>query len=176
MIFYLLVGKTIDFGNFCLIPASHVQRVVHNPNSWNHLASTILHLNVTIRRVRTNRGTRYCGNSKMNLESLVTHGLSSISVHIDTVFVRVLLSTSLLMILTLISAMTVVAIRLFTDLAVPGWATYTTGLLLIIIFQLIIISSAASFGVLSQRSGIRLIPGLEALKYIQSKEIVVDNE
>ena len=43
MLFRLLTGRVIDFGNFCLLPMSKVHSLVHTPDLWNNLAATIMH-------------------------------------------------------------------------------------------------------------------------------------
>ena len=52
----------------------------------------------------------------------------------------------------------VIMIRLFTDWAIPGWATYATGTLAIILIQLITIASSFTFFVLSNRTNIGFVP------------------
>jgi hypothetical protein len=41
LVFHLLSGQTISFGNYSLIPMSAVQRLVHMPELWNNLAACI---------------------------------------------------------------------------------------------------------------------------------------
>jgi hypothetical protein len=52
-------------------------------------------------------------------------------------------------------------IRLFTDRAIPGWATYATGTLAIIAIQMISIAASFTFFVLSNRTNLGFvgIPG-----------------
>ena len=39
MLFRLFTGQQLPFGNFCLIPAAAVKRVVYQESIWNHLAA-----------------------------------------------------------------------------------------------------------------------------------------
>jgi hypothetical protein len=48
--------------------------------------------------------------------------------------------------------------RLFTDLAIPGWATYTGGLLLILLVQAGIASLFLAFVILNNRAGAAFLP------------------
>jgi hypothetical protein len=52
----------------------------------------------------------------------------------------------------------VAAIRLFTNRAIPGWATYATGTLAIIAIQLISIATSFTFFVLSNRANLGFVP------------------
>jgi hypothetical protein len=54
--------------------------------------------------------------------------------------------------------MAVLSIRIWTPLAIPGWATYSAGLLLVFLAQLVGIAAAFSLLVLSGRSGTKTIP------------------
>jgi hypothetical protein len=52
----------------------------------------------------------------------------------------------------------VAAIRLFTNRAIPGWATSATGILAIIAIQLISIATSFTFFVLSNRANVGFVP------------------
>src|SRR6516162_6514574 len=42
LIFRLLTGRKITFGNFCLVPMTIARRLVHMSELWNNLASAII--------------------------------------------------------------------------------------------------------------------------------------
>ncbi len=108
--------------------------------------------------VPTVRGSRCAGRSRMNLVALMVHGLSALSVYTDKIFVRVLLAAGLVAGLAGLGIVSVAAIRLFTDLAIPGWATTVIGDLLIILLQILVIVIAASLTVLAGRSNRPIVP------------------
>jgi hypothetical protein len=60
--------------------------------------------------------------------------------------------------LTLAGILAVVVIRTATDLAIPGWATYSTGLLLVVFFQVVMISVLFIFLILNNRQGANFLP------------------
>lgn len=165
--FVLLTGKSIDFGNFCLIPSGLLGRIIHMSESWNHLAGTIVKSRMPLRRVETPRGHRYAGESKMNLVALVLHGLGAISVFSETVFVRVLITSIGLSALAGAIAAIVVGVRLLTDWAIPGWASVVLGLMLVILFQALSFSAGVAFLQLNGRAHVSIIPALDAGKFIQ---------
>jgi hypothetical protein len=74
----------------------------------------------------------------MNFVGLAVHGLSAISLYGDIIGVRLLIVAGggILALLTALGA--VVGVRLFTDLAIPGWATYSAGLLTVLLFQVLL--------------------------------------
>lgn len=175
LLFLLFVGKVINFGNYCLIPATRLKALVYDAHIWNHLASTLLRMQPSVQQVKIARGKRYTGCSSMNLEALISHGLSAISVHIERVLVRVLVLSAVLLLAAITGIGVVVWIRLFTELAIPGWATNAVGILFIIVLQLLMLSLVAAFGVLNRRAGSTFLPALEAQKYIKTREVIVNN-
>src|SRR2546425_1137496 len=97
---------------------------------WNHYAAAVSKSRHALALVPTQRAQRLDGKSKMNYSNLVIHGLSAMSVHGDTIRVRLLVATSLLIGLTLAGLVCIAAVRLVTDSAIPGWATFAAGTLL----------------------------------------------
>lgn len=172
--FRLLTGQTIDFGNFCFIPTALLEWLIHVPEIWNNLASTIVHSRVPLVRVPTLRGMRYAGRSRMNTVSLVIHGLSAVSVYSDVAFVRVLMASLGLSVLTVLGIIVVVAIRFTTDLAIPGWASNVAASLVIMLFQALMFSAGAAFLVLANRSSPSIVPVLEAPRFRRGRVVVFE--
>ena len=172
-IFLLLTGTRIDFGNFCLIPGGKLEALVSNSSIWNSLAATLLRSGIPLARVPSDRGTRYAGKSKMNFVSLVMHGLSAMSVYSDVVMVRLMLGTLVLSVATLLGMLIVVAIKLFTDLAIPGWASSVAGVLTIILLQSIMLFIVSAFTVLNTRSIKGVVPRLDAPAFILFRRKIV---
>jgi len=174
LFFRVLTGEVIDFGNFCIIPSTLLHRLTHMPEVWNHLAAATIRSRLEIRRVPTQRGLRYSGRSSMNLESLVVHGLSAISVFTDKLFARLLLLSCLISILDACFACAVIFARFFTNLAVPGWATSAVGLSAAILLQNITLSAIAAFLVLATRSSFASMPANYARTYIHKRLVIND--
>ncbi len=138
LIFTLLTNQRISFGNFSYIPNSLLRKVVLLPDLWNHYSGSIIRSRLSYDKVPTTRGKRYFGKSTMNFHSLVLHGLSSISIYLDVVTVKLLIVGIFGFILTIISLVTVIIIKLFTNYSTPGWAS-NISLTLINIMGVIII-------------------------------------
>lgn len=94
----------------------------------------------------------------MNFVSLVTHGLSAISVFGDIVGVRMLLASAAASVLLVLAIAAVLGIRLFTHQAIPGWATYASGTLGILFMQFIAIAISFTFFILSNRMNLGFLP------------------
>ena len=104
----------------------------------------------------------------MNFVSLVTHGLSAISVYSDVVGVRLLVTSFVMALLTLSGIAAAVIVRLTTDWAVPGWASYVVGILLILMVQAIMGAFVFSFVILGSRHGSSFLPRRDYSYFIGS--------
>ena len=123
-VFKTLTGKPISFGNFSLIPGRRLPNIIYNSGIWNNYAATLLKSRILIEFVPTHRGKRYHGQSSMNFTSLMLHGFSAISVFTDVVIGRIIIGLLGGSLLAAALILTVVFLRLFTDVFVPGYATY----------------------------------------------------
>ena len=154
----VLTGRSIRFGNFS---ASLGRR--WRAWWWSRSCGTTTRQPSSKRglpyvTVPTHRGRRLSGRSRMNFIGLVTHGLGALSVESETIGVRLLVA-SLVLIGCLVSALlATVAIRLGTGLAIPGWATNAAGLLLILLAQTLMLTVLFSFVTLAGRLGMQFLP------------------
>lgn len=164
--FRALTGQPISFGNFSLLPMTAVRRLVHMPELWNNLAACVMRSRLKFVTVPIARGRRYHGASRMKLVGLIVHGLSALSVHTDTIFVRVLLGCGLVCTASLIGIVGVVVTRFATDFAIPGWASTMVGDLSIILLQTIVLVVAASLMMLAGRSARPIIPIADAGQFV----------
>lgn len=165
-IFRLLTGTRIDFGNFCLIPGSKLPTVVSNSSLWNHLAATLTRSRIPLISLPSDRGSRYTGKSKMSFVSLVMHGFSAISVYSDIVMLRLMIGALTLILATMLAIVIVVAIKIFTDLAIPGWATSLAGILTVILLQSAILFIISAFSVLNTRNLKVVVPLIDAQTFV----------
>lgn len=157
-LYRILTGRRLRFGNFSVIPRKILKRLVVVSEVWNHFAVGSMKARVPYIEMNTNRSRRLAGQPKMNFVSLITHGLSAISVYGDVVGVRFLIGTCALIVLSIIGIMLVVAIRLDTNLAIPGWATYVVAMLVIILMQAVTLSLFFIFLVLNGRDSASFVP------------------
>jgi hypothetical protein len=169
LLFYVLTGQTIRFGNFSLLPMPAVRRLVYMPELWNHLAASIMRSRLPYVEVPTARGHRLAGRSRMNLVRLIVHGLSALSVHTDTIFARVLLAAAAVALAAALGIVAVAIIRFGTNLAVPGWATIVSGDLVIVLVQTLVVVVAATLTMLAGRSTRPIVPILDARQFIAER-------
>ena len=174
-LFRLLTGKRINFGNFTVLHAAHVRRLVTSQHIWNNFAGTIIHSRLPVSYVPTRRGTRYAGRSQMNFVGLVAHGLGAISVFSEAVFIRILVASSALLALSATLAAIALAIKFGTDLGFPNWATTVLGFALVISIQAIMLPVMMAFLLLANRGTIQPLPTSVALELIESRAVLGDS-
>jgi len=157
-VFKILTGKVINFGNFSSVPFSFLDKLVYNENLWNNYAATILRANIPYKSLPTIRGKRYDGKSKMTLSALFIHGFSAISVYMDLMAIRIIIFSFSTISISIFMILIVVLIKIFTKQAIPGWASFTTLILLNLLFQALMISFLMLFIFLSKRTAKNIIP------------------
>jgi polyisoprenyl-phosphate glycosyltransferase len=154
----MLTGRTIRFGNFSLLPRQHIDSIVAYPELWNHYAAAVLKARLPYIAIRTDRGKRLNGDSKMNFVGLVIHGLSALFASYEIVSTRLLVGITFIGLALFTLLLVVVGVRLFTHLAIPGWATFTGGLLFILMTQSIAALLTITFSVMMSRSSLGFLP------------------
>jgi len=103
-IFRILTGTVIQTGNFALMPATALKKIISHPYFDLAYSSTLLSLGAKLVFVPCARGMRYEGKSKMNFLRLALHGLSMLMPFIDKIAVRGLVTSAFLFMVGLLSA------------------------------------------------------------------------
>ena len=168
-VFRLLTGQRIAFGNFTVLQPAQVRRVIGNAHIWNNFPAALLHSRIAVDYVPTKRGKRYAGQSRMNFIGLVTHGLGAISVHSEAVFVRILFASLALVLIATGLGAGALYLRLFTDMAIPNWATTVLGFALVISIQALMMPILMAFLLLNNRSAVQPLPASVALTMIRER-------
>ena len=170
-LFGLLTGKTIEFGNFSILPFRQAQKLAYVSEIWNHFPGGVIRSKLPYTSIPIERGTRLAGKSKMNFVSLVLHGLSAVSVHLDTVAVRILIGSLAMILLAIIGAVMVLIIKFLSpENASPGWATTLVTASIIVILQAFLSSLFLIFTVLNYRTQKHFIPAKEYSDFIEKIE------
>jgi len=174
VLFWLLTGRAISFGNFCVVPWPVLQRLVFLPDLFNHLAACLVRSRFPIVKLATARGTRYAGRSKMNLSALIQLGLGAIAVDLERVLVRILMALGVFCALLVMGMGIVAGIRFATDLAIPGWATNIFGILTILLVQSTVVAALLLFIDLKNRTAAVMVPALRYRDFLAAVERVKD--
>jgi polyisoprenyl-phosphate glycosyltransferase len=158
VLFRILTGQRLNFGNFSCIPIAFLTKVIAQPALWNHYSGSIIKSKLPYSMIPLDRGKRYHGQSKMNIVSLIVHGLSAIAIYIEIVTVRLLLFSLAGIGLSLLAILTVFIVKIFTPLAIPGWASNISLLIFNIIIQFTVVSLLILLLILYNRNTVQPSP------------------
>ena len=168
----LLVGFDIRVGNFSIVPPQGLEQLAVTSDLWNHFAAAVVKIKLPRSTVSIDRLRRLAGESKMGLVPLIVHGLSAMSVFGDVIGVRLLIGSTILGILAGLLTVVTVIIKFATNLAIPGWATYAVGLLLLLLLQSILLQLIFTFVILYSRGQSSFIPLRDCPIYVRKEKEV----
>lgn len=159
-VFRMLTGDAMRVGNFSLIPRALLPNIGVISELWNHYSAGLRRSGIPFSEINVPRAKRLCGKSKMNLVTLVTHGLSSIAVYGEVVATRILIFSATLASLSFLGLVAIILIRLFTNWTSPGsgYATYMSLFMVFGLFQSVFMGMIFSMMVLSARNSATQTP------------------
>jgi polyisoprenyl-phosphate glycosyltransferase len=169
VLFKLLTGKVITFGNFSLVPQRRLQNLVRVSEIWNNYPGGVIRSRIPYDGVPIERAHRLAGSSKMNFVSLILHGLSAISVLIDATAVRILIFSIFMSALAVAIIVFILFLKLIGN-ATPGWASTLSTTLLIVMMQSFLISLFLVFMVLQYRTQQHFIPAIHYRDFVEKVE------
>jgi polyisoprenyl-phosphate glycosyltransferase len=172
LLFTTLTGKKLGFGNFSLLSRDYAKRLAMLPDLWNTFPAALMRSRLPITRLPIDRGHRYAGSSKMSYASLIVHGLSGLSVYSDAIFVRTLIAVGGLFVTSILVIVGVIIIRLFTDLATPGWTTTVVFGTMIIVLQAIVSTLTGLLLLLNNRNQRQVIPALDVHRFVHARTVL----
>lgn len=121
VLFRLVSGRSINFGNYALIDRRVLGAVLDN--GFVHFAAFLSKQRVSTTTIISDRRKRLGGTSKMGFDDLSLHAFRSLIEYSDRLLALFLKAFLYLSVIFLLSVLTIVGIKLFTPLAIPGWAS-----------------------------------------------------
>ena len=111
---FIFAGQSIKFGNYTCLPKSVVAQMIKEPATWSSFSGSLSKIVTSRLSVKSIRGSRYFGPSKMSFLSLIKHSLSIIAVFRTTVLIRaiIFLAAYLFFVLQHISVVTLIPVAL----------------------------------------------------------------
>jgi glycosyltransferase involved in cell wall biosynthesis len=176
LVHHVLTGVKVEVGNFSILPSRYLTTLSVTSELWNHYAAAVFRSGLPVTTIPIPRGRRFFGTSKMNFVALTAHGMSAISVFGDVVGVRLLVGSIIGSLLAIAGIVAVIAIRIFTSRAIPGWATYSIAALAIILFQFITMATSFTFAFLANRISLSFVPLRDYELFVDSFQDVYRND
>ncbi len=172
VLYRMMTGKDMRVGNFSVLPYPLLRRLVGVSEIWSHYVSGVMKARLPFATIETARARRLAGKSQLDFVALVTHGLSAIAVNGDVFGVRMLILTSVMVLVGVAGILFAFAIRFGTNIAIPGWATYVSALSLLTIMQAIGLSLFFIFIILRGRSQLDMIPQRDYVYFVLESTVV----
>lgn len=133
-IFYLTIGKKLNFGNYSLLKPKLVNAATEG--SFKHLAAFLNNQRCSKAQVQSDRNKRIDGESKMNFTNLFYHAVNSFAENAERLlFVFIKLSILLLSVIIVLAAL-ILYNKFVINIAILGWSSS----LLAILFNSFLIS------------------------------------
>ena len=85
---YIFTGQNVNFGNYSILTRGDVEKLYSKASLWSSFSGSVKKNLKPLSEIRSIRGLRYFGPSKMSLLKLVIHSLSIIAVFKYHVFLR----------------------------------------------------------------------------------------
>ncbi len=134
LIFRVMTGWSLAFGNFMAMKAHAVRRLVSMHELTIHVAGAVLASRLRVGLCPLDRGRRYAGRSKMNFVGLALHGFKALMVFAEDMLVRVGIACSVVALLSVLGLVTALGLKTL-GFATPGWFSVASGILLLIFMQ-----------------------------------------
>lgn len=120
-IFYLITGKSMNFGNFCVISRNILESAVYN--NFIHFPAFILKQRVSKAEIVFDRAKRIDGKSKMNYQGLIHHAFRSLVENAEDLLMVFLKIFVLIIGLLVIAIGNVLYQKYISHTAILGWAS-----------------------------------------------------
>ena len=165
---WLLTGIEVRIGNFSIVPRELAGAIVLTSESWTHYAASAVKARVPMTTIPMDRGRRLAGRSSMSYVSLVTHGLSAISVFREVVGTRLLLMA---IAVAMVGGAALIALIAATAIGAIPFDRLTATLIALIVLgtlEAATASFALAFSVLAGRDQAPFLPMRDYRPFIES--------
>lgn len=134
VIFRVLTGRSISFGNFMCIKRNALKRIIMMPELWTHLAACVLSSKLRLSSCSIDRGKRYFGQSKSNFIGFALHGFKALMIFSEEVLVRVGVFCAIIAALAILGGLIAILLK-FIGIATPGWFSIVMGIFILVFLQ-----------------------------------------
>jgi hypothetical protein len=135
MLFRFITGRTMDYGNYCMISRSMIERV--NLTSFIHLPAYLLKQKASRDAITYNRSKRIDGRSKMGYKGLLMHAFKSMIEFAEDLLLLFLRMFIVIIIIFLLLLGNILYQKFISHTAILGW-TSTLAISLLILAVLCI--------------------------------------
>jgi hypothetical protein len=168
----VMTGISVQVGNFSVVPYRLLGRLVIMSELWNHYAAAVFQSRVPYAMIPTARSSRLSGRSRMNLVSLVVHGLSAVAVFADRVGVRLLITAIVALGAVIAAAVGIAGYWLLTGISPAPWVVGLAALTIVVLIQVVAAASLFVLQVLFARASATFIPARDYPFFVESDDTI----
>ena len=123
IIFKILTGKKINFGNFSCMSKNIIKSIIILPMIDVHYPSAIIKSKFEYLTIPLEKGKRYDGNSSMDIINFILHAMKSLAVFNEQIITRILVFSFISIIICTLSIFFVIIYKITEPLILAGWST-----------------------------------------------------
>lgn len=123
IIFKILTGKKINFGNFSCMSKNIIKSIITLPMIDIHYPSAIIKSKFEYLTIPLEKGKRYDGKSSMDIINFILHAMKSLAVFNEQIITRILVFSFMSIIICTLSIFSVVIYKMTEPLLLAGWST-----------------------------------------------------
>ncbi len=123
IIFKILTGKKINFGNFSCMSKNIIKSIITLPMIDVHYPSAIIKSKFEYLTIPLEKGKRYDGKSSMDIINFILHAMKSLAVFNEQIITRFLIFSFMSIIICTLSIFLVVIYKMTEPLLLAGWST-----------------------------------------------------
>ena len=157
----LLTGVAVRVGNFSIVPAAQLERIVVVSELWNHYSAAVFQAKLPHESIPTSRRRRLIGTSQMHFTDLVLHGMRALSVYSELIGVRLLVAT------VVMAGVLIASFLVVLGMSLSPATVAVTGLIALLLCQTLASTVAFVFLVLHGRSQPLFIPNRDYAHFVR---------
>lgn len=123
IVFFILTGQKINFGNFSCIPQIFLNKVCDLPMIDFHFSAPIIKSQIPIELVPCNKGNRYSGKSSMKFSKFLIHAMKSLSVFYEEILTRFLIFSFIGILINVFFIICILFMKFFSQSIILGWSS-----------------------------------------------------
>ena len=123
LIFRVLTGQKINFGNYSCVPRQLVKSLVNLPTISFHYSASILKSKISYFAIPCDKGKRYNDVSSMKLSNFLLHALKSLSIFYEEILIRFLIFSVIGFVIGTLSIILIFFNKFFATFVLLGWSS-----------------------------------------------------
>ena len=123
ILFNILTGHKINFGNYSCLPKKFLDRVCDLPMIETHFSAPIIKSGIPFSSFPCNKGARYSGKSSMKFTKFLIHAMKSLSVFYEEILIRFLVFSFIGILFNIFLIICIFFVKFFSTSIILGWSS-----------------------------------------------------